>query len=203
MRVSKWTRAIQYFSRARMWSLTLAIGAVGGVSLLVGSAAVASASGSTAHAAGGTIPIGQLAGSSGAYAIVGDEVFGGANMAVAYVNSHGGVLGKKFALTNYNDGGSATQANEQFRKALSAGSVAIMGSPDEGQVVATLAEQYKIPDLGEVDEGALTVYPNGPSKPPLSWVWSNTLDGFGLGDLIAQYALKNCKSLAVLHDPTT
>jgi branched-chain amino acid transport system substrate-binding protein len=154
-------------------------------------------------ASGSPIVVSQLAGSTGAYAIVGKEVFDGATMAVQQINASGGVMGRKIELNNFNDGGSATQANEEFRRALSDHSVVIMGSPDQGSTVAQLAEQYKIPDMGEVDEGALTIYPNGPSKPPLSWVWSNTLDGFGIGNLLADYTLKNCPKLAILHDPTT
>jgi ABC-type branched-subunit amino acid transport system substrate-binding protein len=147
--------------------------------------------------------IGELAGSTGAFAVVGAEVFGGSQLAVNQINKTGGLLGKHVVLDNYNDGGSATQASEQFKRALSSGAVAVMGSPDEGQAVADLASEYKIVDIGEVDEGALTVYPNGPSKPPLPWVYSTTLNGFGLGDLLADYALAHCTSLAVLHDPTT
>jgi branched-chain amino acid transport system substrate-binding protein len=187
----------------------VAVGAVGLLAVL-GVALVLSAcgggSGSNSGGGGsssGDIVVGELAGSSGAYAVVGEEVFGGSEMAVEKLNSEGGVMGRQIKLNNYNDAGSATQANEEFRRALSDKSVAIMGSPDEGEVIATLAQHYEIPDLGEVDEGALTVYPDGPEEPPLSWVWSNTLDGFGLGNLIAQYALKECNSLAILHDPTS
>ena len=162
-----------------------------------------SSSGGGGSSSSGDIVVGELAGSSGAYAVVGEEVFGGSEMAVEKLNEEGGIMGRQVKLNNYNDAGSATQANEEFRRAISDHSVAIMGSPDEGEVVATLAQHYKIPDLGEVDEGALTVYPDGPEEPPLSWVYSNTLDGFGLGNLIAQYALKECESLAILHDPTS
>jgi branched-chain amino acid transport system substrate-binding protein len=189
----------------------LAVGAVGLLAVL-GAALVLSACGGGSGSSGGgggsssssgDIVVGELAGSSGAYAVVGEEVFGGSEMAVEKINEEGGVMGRKIDLNTYNDAGSATQANEEFRRALSDKSVAIMGSPDEGEVIATLAQHYEIPDLGEVDEGALTVYPDGPEEPPLSWVYSNTLDGFGLGNLIAQYALKECNSLAILHDPTS
>lgn len=168
-----------------------------------GLAAAANAKAVGQAAAGSPLVISQLAGSTGAYAIVGKEVFDGASMAVQQINAAGGVMGHPIQLDNLNDGGSATQANEEFRRAVSDHSVVIMGSPDEGAVVAQLSQQYKIPDMGEVDEGALTVYPNGPSKPPLSWVWSNTLDGFGIGNLLADYTLQHCPKLAILHDPTS
>lgn len=185
-----------------------AAGAVGllavlGAVLVLSACGGGSSGGGGGGSSSGDIVVGELAGSSGAYAVVGEEVFGGSEMAVEKINEEGGVMGRKIDLNTYNDAGSATQANEEFRRALSDKSVAIMGSPDEGEVVATLAQHYEIPDLGEVDEGALTVYPDGPEEPPLSWVWSNTLDGFGLGNLIAQYALKECNSLAILHDPTS
>jgi branched-chain amino acid transport system substrate-binding protein len=66
-----------------------------------------------------------------------------------------------------------------------------------------MSGRLQIPDIGVVDDAGITVYPKGPSAAPLPWAWSFGLNTFAWGAKDAQYALKNCKSLAVLHDPST
>jgi len=84
------------------------------------------------------------------------------------------------------------------------GAVAIAGSPDTGPVTAELAIRYKIPTIGVVDDGGLTVYPKGPDSKPNPWVFDFGLNTFAWGAKIAEYALKHCPDgLAVLHDPST
>ena len=72
-----------------------------------------------------------------------------------------------------NDNGDGTLAGQLFQKFVSKGAVAIVGSPDNGPVTAQLADRYHILDIGLVDGGGLTVYPNGPDKPPHSWVFQS------------------------------
>jgi ABC-type branched-subunit amino acid transport system substrate-binding protein len=67
-----------------------------------------------------------------------------------------------------------------------------------------MADRLHIPNVGAVDDAGLTIYPNGPAKPPLPWVWSWGLNTFGYGGIDAHYALKHCPGgLAVLHDPAS
>lgn len=164
------------------------------------------ASSSSASGGGGkgAIVIGAIAGTTGAYGSTGVAVINGAKMAVADVNAKGGVNGRKFSLMTANDNASATVASQEFEKMVSSGAVAITGSPDTGPATAAMAARLKIPDTGVVDDAGLTIYPKGPSAPPLAWVWSFGLNTFAWGEKDAQYALKNCTGgLAVLHDPTT
>jgi hypothetical protein len=70
--------------------------------------------------------------------------------------------------------------------------------------MAELATRYKIPTIGVVDDGGLTVYPKGPESKPNPWVFDFGLNTFAWGAKIAEYALKHCPDgLAVLHDPST
>src|SRR5262249_40797073 len=104
-----------------------------------------------------------------------------------------------------NDDASATLSGQLFAKLVSAGALAIAGSPDTGPVTAELAIRHKIPTIGVVDDGGLTVYPKGPTSDPNPWVFDFGLNTFACGQKIGEYALKHCPNggLAVLHDPTT
>jgi branched-chain amino acid transport system substrate-binding protein len=152
---------------------------------------------------GGSILIGAIAGTTGAYGSTGVAVINGAKMAVADVNAKGGVNCKQLKLPSANDNASATVASQEYQKMVSAGAVAITGSPDTGPATAAMSSRLKIPDTGVVDDAGRTIYTNGPTKPPLPWAWSFGLNTFAWGEKDAQYALKNCKGLAVLHDPST
>ena len=66
-----------------------------------------------------------------------------------------------------------------------------------------MAQRLHIPNIGAVDDAGITIYPNGPSKPPFEWVWSWGLNTFAWGAIDAHYAQKHCTGLAVLHDPST
>ncbi|MCL6443188.1 MAG: ABC transporter substrate-binding protein [Alicyclobacillus sp.] len=149
------------------------------------------------------ILVGLIAGTTGAYGTTGVATVNGAKLAVAKINAEGGVLGRKVKLEWYNDNASATLSAQLFQKLVSAGAVAIIGSPDTGPTTAALSGRYKIPDIGDVDDGGLTVYPNGPSKPPLPWVFDFGLNTFAWGGIIGQYAAAHNMKMAILHDPTT
>ena len=123
----------------------------------------------TAPAASGTILIGSIAGTSGAYASTGVAMEDGAALGVADVNAKGGVLGKQFAVTSYNDQASSTLSSQLFEKLVSAGAVAILGSGDTGPATVASADRLHIPNLGAVDDAGATIYLNGPSKPPAPW----------------------------------
>jgi ABC-type branched-subunit amino acid transport system substrate-binding protein len=161
-------------------------------------------SAASSSASGGTILIGSIAGTSGAYGSTGVAMQNGAQLAVDDLNAAGGALGKKFALQSYNDQASATIASQLFQRLVSAGAVAIAGSGDTGPSTAAMADRLHIPDIGAVDDAGITIYPNGPSKPPLPWVWSWGLNTFAFGGIDAAYALKHCTGgLALLHDPAS
>lgn len=169
--------------------------------------ALACATGGAAAATppGGTpILIGLIAGTTGAYGTTGVQTVQGAQVAVDRLNADSGLLGRPVRLEWYNDNASGTLSGELFKKLVSEKAVAIVGSPDTGPVTAQLADRYKIPTIGVVDGGGLTVYPDGPDGEPHRWVFEFGGNTFAWGGKIAQYALKHCPGgLAVLHDRTT
>ena len=112
-----------------------------------------------APAAGGTILIGSIAGTSGAYASTGVAMENGAALAVADANAKGGALGEKFKVTSYNDQASSTLSSQLFAKLVSAGAVAILGSGDTGPATVASADRLHIPNLGAVDDAGATIYP--------------------------------------------
>jgi ABC-type branched-subunit amino acid transport system substrate-binding protein len=173
--------------------------------LVAGLAACASSSegNSTSGGGSGAILIGEVAGTTGAYGTTGQAMVNGAKMAVAYLDAHGGIMGHKVTLQFYNDQASATLAAQEFDRLISAGAVAITGSGDTGPAVAAEADRRQMVAFGDVDDGGLTVYPNGPNTAPLPWVFDLGLNTFAWGSKIGDYALAHCKGLAVLHDPTT
>jgi len=169
--------------------------------------AAAAASGvSTKSYAAGSEPylIGLIAGTTGAYGSTGVATVNGAQMAVDKINAGGGVLGRPFKLDPHNDDASATVSGQLFEKLIAAGAIAIAGSPDTGPVTAQLATRHKFPTIGVVDDGGLTVNPEGPTSAPNPWVFDFGLNTFAWGEKIGEYALKHCPDgIAVLHDPST
>ncbi len=158
---------------------------------------------SAAGAASKPIVIGAIAGTTGAYGSTGVAVINGTEMAVAKINASGGVLGRQLKLVWGNDGASATTASLDFKKFVSEGAVAMLGSPDAATTTVALADSTHLPDLGAIDDGGPAIYPNGPSKPPAPWAWSNSLNTYAWGQAVGEYATKSCPTgLAVLHDPT-
>jgi branched-chain amino acid transport system substrate-binding protein len=156
------------------------------------------------HAEEKPILIGLIAGTTGAYGSTGVAVVNGAQLAIDKINAAGGVLGRPLKLDAHNDNASATLSGQLFAKMVSEGAVAIAGSPDTGPVTAELAIRHKIPTIGVVDDGGLTVYPKGPDGDPNPWVFDFGLNTFAWGAKIAEYALTHCPDgLAVLHDPST
>jgi ABC-type branched-subunit amino acid transport system substrate-binding protein len=150
------------------------------------------------------ILIGLIAGTTGAYGSTGVAVVNGAQLAVDKINAAGGVMGRPLKLDAHNDNASATLSGQLFAKLVSDGAVVIAGSPDTGPTTAELAMRYKIPTIGVVDDGGLTVYKDGPDGPANPWVFDFGLNTFAWGEKIGEYALKHCPdSLAVLHDPST
>jgi ABC-type branched-subunit amino acid transport system substrate-binding protein len=149
------------------------------------------------------IVVGAIAGTTGAYGSTGVAVVNGAKLAVDDINAKGGIDGRKLKLMTANDNASATVSSQAFQKMVSAGAVAITGSPDTGPATVAMSSRLKIPDTGIVDAAGLTIYTDGPTKPPSPWAWSFGLNTFAWGQKAAEYALDNCKGLAVLHDPST
>ena len=96
-------------------------------------------------------------------------------------------------MQSFNDQASATLASQLFQRLVSAGAVAIAGSGDTGPSTSAMADRLNVPDIGAVDDAGITIYPNGPAKPPLPWVWSWGLNTFAFGGIDAAYALKHCK----------
>ncbi|GAA4174030.1 ABC transporter substrate-binding protein [Gryllotalpicola koreensis] len=171
------------------------------VAAAVALTACSGGSGSTGSS-GGTILIGGIAGTTGAYGTTGQAAFNGIQLAVDEINSAGGVSGKKLKFSGSDDGASATTASQLFTKLISQHAVAVFGSPDQGPTIAALADQKKFPVLGPVDDGGLSIYPKGPDSDPYAYAFSTSLNTFAWGEVLGDYALKNCSGLAVLHDPS-
>jgi branched-chain amino acid transport system substrate-binding protein len=187
--------------KSRMFTWKVAASAVVAV-VLVAALPIAASARSTRRSAS-TILIGSIAGTTGAYGSTGVAMVNGAKLAVADLNAKGGALGKKFSLQSYNDQASATLSSQLYQKLVSAGAVAVAGSGDTGPATSAMAQRLHIPNIGAVDDAGITIYPNGPSKPPFEWVWSWGLNTFAWGAIDAHYAQQHCTGLAVLHDPST
>jgi ABC-type branched-subunit amino acid transport system substrate-binding protein len=166
-------------------------------------AVAVAASTASGGSSAGTILVGSIAGTTGAYGSTGVAMVNGATLAIADLNAKGGALGKKFKLQSYNDQASATLSSQLFQRLVSGGAVAIAGSGDTGPATSAMAQRLHVPNIGAVDDAGLTIYPNGPNKPPFEWVWSWGLNTFAWGEIVGQYAANHCKGLAVLHDPST
>ncbi|AYF98813.1 ABC transporter substrate-binding protein [Protaetiibacter intestinalis] len=160
--------------------------------------------GSDGSGSGDKIVIGGIAGTTGAYGAVGIAVINGTQMAVDEINADGGIAGRQIDFRWDDDAADATKSSQLFQQYVSEGAVAILGSPDTGPTTAALGDQMQIPVLGAVDDGGLTVYPNGPDEPPYAWTFSTSLNTFAWGGKLAEWSIDNCPNgLAMLHDPTT
>ena len=152
---------------------------------------------------GDPIVIGGIAGTTGAYGAVGIAVINGTQMAVDEINEAGGIDGRQIDFTWDDDAADATKSSQLFQQFVSEGAVAILGSPDTGPTTAALGDQMQIPVLGAVDDGGLTVYPNGPDEDPFAWTFSTSQNTFAWGAKLADWAMENCDGIAMLHDPST
>lgn len=170
-------------------------------------AASMQAGGTVAAAAapsGKPIVFATIVGTTGAYGATGQVIDAASKVAIKYLNDHGGLLGRPVKMLYYNDNAEATLSSEEFARALSAGAVAINGSSDTGPATAAEAMRYHIPDVGIVDDGGPTIYPNGFGTKPLSWVYEYSPDNYAIGEVFAKYALTHCKGgFALLHDTTS
>jgi len=175
----------------------------GVIALAVVSTVFAGCADASDPGAGDTIKIGGIAGTTGAYGAVGIAVINGTQMAVDEINAAGGIDGRQIDFVWDDDAADATKSSQLFQQFVSDGAVAIFGSPDTGPTTAALGEQMQIPVLGAVDDGGLTVYPNGPDEPPYEWVFSTSLNTFAWGAKLAEWSIDNCPNgLAMLHDPS-
>lgn len=157
----------------------------------------------SASASSSPIVIGAIAGTTGAYGSTGVAVINGTIMAVNQINKSGGVMGRKFKLVWGNDAASATTSALLFKKYVSEGAIAMLGSPDTATTTVALADKMHLPDLGAIDDGGPAIYPSGPTGKPAPWAWSNSLNTYAWGQSVGNYATKHCPTgLAVLHDPT-
>jgi hypothetical protein len=98
-------------------------------------------------------------------------------------------MGRQLKLDAHNDNASATLSGQLFAKLVSDGAVVIAGSPDTGPTTAELAIRHKIPTIGVVDDGGITVYKDGPTGKPNPWVFDFGLNTFAWGEKIGEYAL--------------
>lgn len=182
--------------------------AVATVALVASSAiGIAGITASQASASGaklkGTLLVGSIMPLSGAYATTGIAADNSAKLAVTYVNAHGGVLGKKLVVNYSDDDANSATSALLFKKYVSEGAVAILGSGDTASTTVSLADSMKEPDVGLIDDGGSAIYPNGPGKAPYPWAWSTSLNGYAVGAALGSYASKSCTNgLYVIHDNT-
>ncbi|HEX5014325.1 MAG TPA: ABC transporter substrate-binding protein [Candidatus Limnocylindrales bacterium] len=181
----------------RRFAATLAVG------VLVLAGCSGTPSGSGAGAGGDTLLLGGIAGTTGAYGTTGQAVVNGTQVAVDEINAAGGILGKQVRFEWEDDGADPTKSSQLFSKYLSDGAIAIAGSPDTGPTTVELSTKNNFPIIGAVDDCGLTVYTEGPDKPPAPYAFCTSLNTFAYGGIIGQHALDNCEALAVLHDPST
>lgn len=177
--------------------------AAGGVMVLLAAAGCGSSGSSGGGGGGGTILIGEVVGASGAYAAIGENMINAGKLAVAQINSSGGLNGSQVAIQSYDDQGNPTQGAQLVQKVVSAGAVAVVGSGDTGPATAAESGKLHVPDVGIVDGGGPTVYPNGPGTTPLKWIFEYSTSTYELGAKLASYGLAHCSHLAVLHDQTS
>lgn len=157
----------------------------------------------TASASSKPILIGSIMPETGAYSAIGQAADNSAKMAVTAINKAGGVLGRKLEVVYTNDDANSTTSALLFKKFVSEGAVAILGSGDTATTTVTLADQYKIPDVGLIDDGGSAIYPNGPGKAPYPWAWSTSFNGYAVGQALGIYASNNCPNgLYIIHDGT-
>jgi branched-chain amino acid transport system substrate-binding protein len=169
---------------------------------LVASGITASAA-ATASAGSKPILIGSIMPETGAYSAIGQAADNSAKMAVTAINKAGGVLGRKLKIVYTNDDANTTTSALLFKKFVSEGATAILGSGDTATTTVTLASQYKIPDIGLIDDGGTAIYPKGPGKAPYPWAWSTSFNGFAVGQALGIYASNNCPNgLYIVHDGT-
>lgn len=179
---------------------TVALVASSAVGIAAIGAGQASASGTKLK---GSILVGSIMPLSGAYATTGIAADNSAKLAVKYVNSHGGVLGKKLVVKYSDDDANSATSALLFKKYVSEGAVAILGSGDTASTTVAMADKMKVPDVGLIDDGGAAIYPNGPGKPPYPWAWSTSLNGYAVGAALGTYASKSCPNgLYVIHDNT-
>lgn len=173
------------------------------IALLAASACGNGNSGSGGGSGGKTILIGEVVGATGAYAVIGENMINAGKLAVAQINASGGLNGSQVAIQSYDDQGNPTLGAQLVQKLVSAGAVAIVGSGDTGPATAAESTRLGVPDIGIVDGGGPTVYPNGPGTAPLKWIFEYSTSTYELGAKLATYGLAHCTKLAVLHDQTS
>lgn len=184
----------------RQLSISLSVLALSATGLIgvVGSGSVAASASSKSP-----ILVGSIMPETGAYSAIGQAADNSAKMAVAEINKAGGILGRQLKVVYTNDNANSTTSALLFKKFVSEGAVAILGSGDTATTTVTLASQYKIPDVGLIDDGGSAIYPNGPGKAPYPWAWSTSFNGYAVGQALGIYANKSCPNgLYIVHDGT-
>jgi len=125
-----------------------------------------------AGAAGAPIKIGLILPLSGPEASVGQENLGGAQAAVAYVNAHGGILGRKVQLLQRDSAASPTQAALAARSLQGAGVAGIVGDILDADVIA----EEPIVDSAHIPTIAWAEAYNNATNYPYLWGYTYTID---------------------------
>jgi branched-chain amino acid transport system substrate-binding protein len=150
------------------------------------------------------IQIGVIGGQTGVYAYIGNDQAQGAKIAAAEINAKGGVDGRKIELIVRDDAGDPTRAANIINDFKSRDVAAIVGSPDNGPVSASLAGRIKTVTTGYIDGGGLLITPKGPGTKPDPWLFGVLIDVINEGRKMSEYiASQDCKRVGVLHDTSS
>lgn len=142
-----------------------------GICATLGLAACGSSSSGGSGASGGSgskspLRVAFIAPLSGPAASYGIQVEDGMKIAIAQVNAHGGVLGRKLTLETYDSQANPATAVSLFRKAQQAGPIALLYpglTSGETLAVAPLAARAGVLSMNSAASSAL----NSPKKVPL------------------------------------
>jgi len=175
--------------RALALAILLAFG-VAGVSS-------ARAAGSAAPGVGATtIKLGSVIDQTGRGTVISIPILGGYKLAIAEVNAHGGINGRKIAFTALSDNYDASQTLQQVKQLVeSEGVFAMMGvfGSDEAQIAAPYLEADRVPFFDPIGGGI--------DIKGKRWIWQTEPDYVREGKVIANYVAGklHAKRVAILY----
>jgi ABC-type branched-subunit amino acid transport system substrate-binding protein len=178
------TREEKNVKRAR---IELAKRLTGAVLMMVAVTAVAACGSSNAGGSGGSgaVTVGEIYPLTGPIAGPGGKFLDGAKVAVADVNAHGGVLGKKMAETVADDSGDAVDAVPALRKLL-IHNITFLSGPLSPTFPAlkSIIDQQQIPAMAGIPSSQFDSLND-------KWVYRTVVSDSVLGTAMAYYALSH------------
>lgn len=175
-------------------------GSSGGSASSSGSSS-SSSSGGGGGGGGGSIKIGVPVPLSGDYASAGTDIYHGAQLAADYVNSHGGVNGKKITLLQADDACSAQVGAQAAAKLISQGVVAVAGG---------YCSTASLPELSAFHRAGIPFVMDASTNPQLTEQgYAEAFRDIGRDDAQGPFVAKfisqflHAKTAAVMNDNST